>query len=193
MKFMKTGELEKFIQDNRDGFDSEIPDVDTWDKIVKLEPHKSKFTISWRVVASRAAAVVFIFVASYYFHEFTANRKVSKDENSITATFAKNEQYQKFVEAEQYYNSKIVQRKKELFLLTSDKPVLHKEVNKDLDDLNQMLLSLKEDLKDNADNQEVIEAMIQNYMLRLEILEDMLNIIKSKQDKKETHETHKVI
>ena len=41
MKFMKTDELEKFIQDNRDGFDSEIPDVDTWDKIVKLEPHKS--------------------------------------------------------------------------------------------------------------------------------------------------------
>ena len=190
---MKTDELEKFIQDNRAGFDSEMPDPDTWDKIVKLEPSKSKFTISWKVVASRAAAVIFIFVASYYFHEFNAKRSAARDDNSVATALAKNEEYQKFIEAEQYYNSKIVQRKKELFLLTGDKPVLHKEINKDLDDLDQMLLSLKEDLKDNADNQEVIEAMIQNYMLRLEILEDMLNIIKSKQDKKETHETHKVI
>lgn len=189
---MKTDELEKFILDNREGFDSEMPDLDTWDKIKKLEPHQSKFTINWKVVASRAAAVVFIFVASYYFHEYNANRAVKEGDN-VTAVLANNVKYQKFIEAEQYYNSKIGQRKKELFLLTSDKPVLHKEVNKDLDDLDNMLLSLKEDLKDNADNEEVIEAMIQNYMLRLEILEDMLHIIKSKQDKKETNETHKII
>lgn len=189
---MKTDELEKFIQDNREGFDSEMPDLDTWGKIKKLEPRQSKFQINWKVVASRAAAVVFIFVASYYFHAYNANRSANKAD-SVTVGLAKNAKYQKFIEAEQYYNSKIGQRKKELFLLTSDKPVLHKEVNKDLDDLDQMLLSLKEDLKDNADNEEVIEAMIQNYMLRLEILEDMLSIIKSKQDKKETNETNRNI
>jgi len=190
---MKTDELEKFIQENRKGFDSFEPDPDTWDKIVKREPARKQFTISWRTVASRAAAVVFIFIASYYFHEYNANRASNKEVDNTIASLNNNEGYQKLVEAELYYNSKISIKKKELFLLTSQESILHKEINTNLTDLDNMLLSLKEDLKDGADNEEVIEAMIQNYMLKLEILEDMLSIIKSKQEKKDTNETNLVI
>ena len=48
----------------------------------------------------------------------------------------------------------------------------------ELVDLDQVYNDLKEDLKDNAANEEVIEAMIQNYRLKLDILEEMLVVLK---------------
>ena len=57
------------------------------------------------------------------------------------------------------------------------------DVNNELGDLDAILLELKEDLSDDADNQEVVEAMMQNYMLKLEILEDLLEQIKAKNEK----------
>jgi len=41
--------------------------------------------------------------------------------------------------------------------------------------LDSVYADLRRDLKDNAANEEVIEAMIQNYRLKLEILEDVLS------------------
>ena len=41
---------------------------------------------------------------------------------------------------------------------------------------------LKEDLRDNASNPEVIEAMIVNYRVKLEILEDLLHQLKEKEN-----------
>ena len=47
-------------------------------------------------------------------------------------------------------------------------------LNLDLVELEGVFEDLKKDLKDDSDNQEVIEAMIQNYRIKLEILEEML-------------------
>ena len=44
----------------------------------------------------------------------------------------------------------------------------------DLTELDSIYSSLREDLKDDVANEEVIEAMVQNYRLRVEILEEML-------------------
>jgi hypothetical protein len=52
----------------------------------------------------------------------------------------------------------------------------------DLEELDEVYLELKEDLKDNVANPEVIEAMILNYRVKLEILEDLLNQLKEKEN-----------
>jgi hypothetical protein len=44
--------------------------------------------------------------------------------------------------------------------------------------MDKVFEELKEDLRDNAANEEVIEAMIQNYRLKLDILEEMLYRLK---------------
>ena len=62
-------------------------------------------------------------------------------------------------------------------------------MNNELGELDGILRELKEDLNDDADNQEVVEAMMQNYMLKLEILEDMLEQIKAKKEKNNNDET----
>ena len=52
----------------------------------------------------------------------------------------------------------------------------------DMEELDEVYLELKEDLKDNVSNPEVIEAMVLNYRVKLEILEDLLNQLNEKEN-----------
>jgi len=49
--------------------------------------------------------------------------------------------------------------------------------------LDSLCTEIKKDLKDNVANQEVIEALIQNYRIRIRLLEDMLTILKENENK----------
>jgi len=66
---MKTDKLERFIIENREAFDDIQPKADLFRKI---ETGKKRKTIhlNWKTIAMRAAAVVVIFISSYYFHDF---------------------------------------------------------------------------------------------------------------------------
>jgi len=50
--------------------------------------------------------------------------------------------------------------------------------------LVSILKDIRKDLKDNAANAEVVEALIRNYRTRVMILEEMLEILKEKQDER---------
>lgn len=180
---MKTDELEQFIQDNQDGFGPAEQAPDVWSKIKKREPEAKQVHVNWKVVMSRAAAVAFIFMASYYFHEYRSTLDIEQQEMASEAALENDPVYREFAETELYYTSQINSKKEEFFLLTAESPQLQKDIASDLTELDAIFLELKEDLKDNAANQEVIEAMIQNYMLKLEILEDMLEQIKPRNEK----------
>ena len=71
------------------------------------------------------------------------------------------------MEAEYYYSSMIEQRRAEFIQLSGNDAPLRKEINIELSELDKIYRELKEDLKDNADNEEVVAAMIQNYRLKL--------------------------
>ena len=190
---MKTDKLEQFIRDNRKSFDDLEPSPELWNKIKKPESkvkviNINPIAIGWKPFASRAAAVVVIFVSSYYFHEYRSQRSANNIAESTESVIENNPLYKELVEAEFYYTAQINDRKKELFILADDTPGLQKDINKELEDLDAIYKELKEDLKDNAYNQEVVEAMIQNFMMKLEILEDILNQIKSSQEKNNIHE-----
>ncbi len=178
---MKTDKLEQFILENKAGFRSNEKTPDVWDKIIKREPKNKIYRFNWKFVISRAAVFAGIFITSYYFHVYRAAINSSKLDSALTSQIEKEPLYKELLEAELYYDSQIKFKKNELFSLTDDK-VLQKDVIQDLSDLDAILLRLKVDLSDNADNQDVIEAMIQNYMLKLEILEDMLRQLKQETD-----------
>lgn len=184
---MKTDKLERFILDNKEGFGPPMPAPDVWDKIQKRSPEREA-TFNWKLVMSRAAAVVAIFISSYYFHAYRSSISSNSQDTSIESIATNEPLYKELAEAELYYSSQIKYKKKELFSLTEDSPALQKDINSDLTELDAILLELKADLKDNAANQEVIEAMMQNYMLKLEILEDMLKQIKPTEEKNNTNE-----
>jgi hypothetical protein len=186
---MKTDKLEQFILDNKEGFGPSEAAPNVWGKIKKREPAKKQLKVNWQFIMSRAAAVVVIFISSYYFHEYRASLGSEEIDTNGPSIAESDPLYKELLEAEHYYTSQIKYKKNELFSLTQDAPTLQKDVTRDLTELDAIFKDLKSDLKDNADNQEVIEAMIQNYMLRLEILEDMLNQIKPSQEQNDDHET----
>ena len=190
---MKTDNLEKFILDNRQEFEVEQPSPEVWDRIKKRRPETKSISLNWKTIALRAAAVVVIFVSSYYFHDFMDKRQ-NNTSNTAQIEIENNPLYRDFLEAELYYSSEINYKQNELFQLTSNSPALQKEVDFEMENLDNLFLQLKEDLNDNADNNEVIEAMIQNYRIKLEILEDILYQIKSENSKHNNNErTHNTI
>lgn len=170
---MKTDKLEKFVIENRDQFDTMEPSPDLWEKIKPSQP--KTIDINWTRVLVRAAAVVVIFVSSYIFFDYIVN----KNQEPIVAKVEANDPedirtYQELMEAEYYYTSMIENRKEEFIRLTGNNAPLRKEITIELKELDKVYRELKEDLKDNADNEEVVVAMIQNYRLKLEILEEIL-------------------
>lgn len=163
--------LEQFISENREDFDLYEPDPQLWKKIEKTTSRK---TITLKKVVWRAAAVILIFGASMVFHRYI---------DMLNTLESANVEIPELQEAEIYYSSMVNSKLGELKPMLEDHPGLDEEVMTDLSELDKMYDELKNDLKDNVSNQEVIEAMVENYRLRLSILEDILNELK--EDNKE--------
>ena len=185
---MNPDKLEKYILDHREQFDDQEPDPAIWEKV---DTRKSTvIRINWKDIAWKAAAVAVIFVASYYFHDYMSSRKQASQNLAGNNAEINSPMLRQLLEAEAYYTSQINLRKEEVFRLTASDPDVRHEVDLEMVDLERVFQELKADLKDNADNEEVIEAMIQNYRMKLDILEEMLLRLKQSNDSQneESHE-----
>jgi hypothetical protein len=183
---MKTDKLEKFIIDHRSEFDDLDPSPALWEKIGKREPEKPE--VNWTSILLRVAAVIVIFVSSFIFIDYLNNQDNASQLAETEIEAEDGEIYQELIEAEFYYSSQIEQRREEFYQVAGNNTPLREEINIELSELDKIFRDLKEDLKDNADNEEVVVAMIQNYRLKLEILEEILLQLDSSNDKKKDHE-----
>jgi hypothetical protein len=171
---MDNDNLEKFITSHKEGFDDMKPPRDMWSRISGNRfAGRTRFQ-PWQRWLWRAAAVIVIFIASYFVndylnrprHEQLKEAGGSRDNNAMAGTLK---------EAEAFYTSQINAKKAEVFRFAGQKKEISSEINVEFSQLDSIYADLKKDLKDNADNAQVIEAMIQNYRIKLEILEDILN------------------
>lgn len=92
---------------------------------------------------------------------------ISQKNNHITD----NSYYSELNELSVYYTSKINKEKNDIFILASNNPEVQTEINNEFGKLDKAYKELKNDLKENINNQQVIEAMIENYKLKMEMLE----------------------
>jgi hypothetical protein len=168
---MEKDKLEKFVMENREDFDVYEPDDKFWDKIQKSTNSPVRI-MNWKSIMMRAAAVVIIFIASYYFHDLT--RQDISQEVTTVSDEQPDEQMQILMEAEVFYTSKINTAMSEFILLSGNDKNLIEDLKIDLGELDDIFAELKNDLKENGNNQDVIEAMIQNYRIKLQILEEMV-------------------
>ena len=182
---MKEDKLEKFMIENREYFDVFEPKEELWNGIQQSITPVRK--LNWKTIALRVAAVVVIFIASYFFHDLTQNNIKNKVGEIIDEE--PNEQMQMLMEAEVFYTSQIKTAQEEFILLSGDNKALIQDIKYDLSELDKVFEDLKKDLKENGDNEEVIEAMIQNYRIKLQILTEMLGQMnKSSKTNKKTNE-----
>jgi hypothetical protein len=171
--------LEEFVQQNREAFDNLEPDPSIWLKInpANVPVHQERRSFRWLRVA---AAIALIFAGSSAGVYFLTGGKTGPERLS-------DELYRQILETEQYYNQMVAQRFDELRPYLVNEPATREMLRTDLDELDQVYLELKEDLKDNVSNPVVIEAMILNYTVKLEILEDLLDQLKEKETQDENN------
>ena len=178
----KKDRLERFVRDNRDGFDSFLPQDDLWDRIeMKIpgsmpltEPKKNAKIINsrtknayfdWRIAAAVFLALGIGFMV-YLNNEFGVTRDpgVALKVPSYAREFTQ-------------YNVSIDEKRSEIIKLTRDNPELYKDFSTDLQGLETSYKNLRSNLS-NAPNQEaLLEAMVQNLQLQLDLLNQQINIL----------------
>jgi len=182
--------FERFIDDNRDAFDMQMPSEVLWDRIALeadiKEPVKRTLMVSWLKTAVAVALVITVTSIGWKL----VNRS---NQNQMATTLSPFEA--QLNEATSFYEQEINAKKQLVYELTSSQPAVREDVDNDLAGLDSAMVQLKADLKDNVANAEVLEAMIQNYRLKLQILEQMLTYIKPAEEgetKKTNNEVHEL-
>lgn len=175
---MKTDRLEEFVKKNRADFDDAMPDPAIWSGIsgdIEKPGIRSIRRPAW---LAKAAMVVVIFGASYLVHEAIDRYGKPADTAGNQAQIQYSPEVEELIEAEGYYSAQIDEKKNTLSILASDNPAMVSDIDAEISQLDSIYVQLKRDLRDNAQNEAVIEAMIQNYRIRIEILDDVLYQLK---------------
>jgi hypothetical protein len=165
--------LEEHIRKNREDLDRYSPSKGIWKRIKRgLKKKKSPLT-KWLSVA--AMVIVILGTALVLLRPGTGwsdnGSRTSRDIRQI-------QNNPQLKETEIYYNNLINSLYREATPLMTGNPEIKKELNSDISQLDSICSEIKKDFKDNVSNQEVVEALIQNYRIKIRLLEDMLIILK---------------
>ena len=152
--------LEKYIESNRDQFDSEEPSQVVWKRISNNLSTTSDYTWFWKV-----AAVLFFGLSSYLVFD-----KIVEPDKLATI------EYNEFTNTETYYNNIIQVRREELEVYIDESNPLYCEFSSDITELDSIYGQLKSEYY-TSDEDIVMEAMIKNLQLRIEIMDRQLQII----------------
>jgi CHASE3 domain sensor protein len=173
--------LEKHIRDNRPEFDRYEPSPEIWNRVSGRISLRRKHVIKWL----SAAAIVTVVIGTA-FVLFTANQKKGAAYN------AANTREPGLNETEMYYNTMANTLYRQAVPLMTMQPDIEKELRSGMAHIDSICMDIKKDLKDNVDNQEVIEALIQNYRIKINLLEEMLNLLKKNENSTEKIKSHEM-
>jgi len=186
-KIDKMDKLEEFIRKNREDLDRYSPSVGIWKK-VKRSFKKEKHSVNkW---FSIAAMVVVILCTGIILIRLGNNRSASNSDMEADGSLEQANPHLK--ETEIYYNNLVNSLYHEATPLLIGNPEIKKELNADISQLDSICSDIKKDLKDNVANQEVVEALIQNYRIKIRLLEDMLVILKENENNPEKSKSHEL-
>jgi hypothetical protein len=168
----KPNSFDDFIMRNREAFDSQIPSDQLWDRIAaEVNVSQSGKRQLWFMHARRYAAVAVIFLSvsiGLYMVFFS-----STDGEDLQASVMSKE----INDVSYFYETEIERKREQVIALTAETPAIKEEIAMDFEALDIALVELKADLNDDVSNSEVLTAMIQNYRLKLQILEQILEFV----------------
>ena len=155
--------MERFIKENRAAFDDLEPSEKIWGQIEQALPAPRKARI-FTLQRFAAAASILLLIGMVGFFAFQQGKQ-----QGVAMTLS--DISEELAEAETYYQSELKSKTAKLASLAPGH-----EVNIDLKEAESYMLELKKELKDVSLNEReiVIQAMIENYRTRLEILERVL-------------------
>ncbi|QRR02981.1 hypothetical protein [Dyadobacter sandarakinus] len=176
----KKDRLERFVRDNRDGFDTFLPQDSLWSQIegklhheAPVVPESSKkklrrlnsFYFDWRIAAGVFLAIGIGFLV-YLNKEFG----ITRDPRVALKVPAYAREFNQYTVA-------IDQKREEIIKLARNNPEVYKDFAADLQGLETSYQNLRSNLS-NAPNQEaLLEAMIQNLQWQVDLLNQQLEIL----------------
>jgi len=171
--------LEEHIRKNREEFDVYTPSSRVWTKIRRkirkgYTPFSKWVSIAAMVIVILGTSLVIIRRGSFDPDKGLAviNRNAAKGNSQLK-------------ESEIYYNNLLNSLYTEATPLLTANPEVQKELSYDISHIDSLCLEIKKDLKDNVANKEVVEALIQNYRIKIRLLEDILIILKENENNPE--------
>jgi hypothetical protein len=162
--------LEEFLSDNRQEFYQDEAPSHLWQGIDFRLGRNSRWKRTVKLL-QRAAVIALLVSTGFFISEYIHNHQVNRPVISAGQDIKLPTEVQ---ETELYYTSLLNKKMEELQPVFTTYPELKQEISKDFSELDSICIQLKRDLKDNVSNQEVIEAMIQNYRTKVYILENLL-------------------
>jgi len=178
--------LKIFAEEHRDSFENYQIDVDeTWigleQRLNDLE--RKPFRTIWRN-ALKVAAVLFVVITVAY-GSYLNKERIDLNKNGIALHDISSD----LADTEAFYASQIDEKLKLIEISAGN---IDPEIKKQLEILDMDYKSLKNDLLDNADSEEVINAMIEFYRLKLAMLEKILKEIQKNDDTKDHEEVQAI-
>jgi len=190
--------LEKFINDNRDAFDDDVPADKIWQGIeAAVTPGKKAAVVkmSSKFKWSVAAAVIILAGLGIFFKMQQTAQPVIETAVKVD-TLSSNEVASLAPEELPEMNefAKLIALKQdELKKLSKEQPELYQKFAKDINQLDSTYTSLKKQLGVAPNKELLIEAMIQNLQLQLQVLNQQLHIINQiKKSKNDSHEKNEI-
>jgi hypothetical protein len=172
--------LEEHIRRNREELDRYTPPAGVWRRVRKELKKEKSAAKQWLSLA--AMIVVILGTALVLFRPEFRWSDSNKQNNGVDQLTQLTPQLK---ETEIYYNTLVNSLYKEATPLLTNNPEIKNELNSDLSQLDSICSDLKKDLNDNISNQDVVEALVQNYRIKIRILEDMLKVLKENENNPE--------
>src|SRR5659263_41479 len=172
-------EFEKHIKNGRAGMDIHDPDPGLLSRIeTELTGREKRIGSNlWKAAGILIVAGAFLTIILR-----TINAPERNDDPNITVVS----------EIYLYYNSQISSLYQEAGPLLTDNPDISMELDKSMGELDSLSVEIRKDLNDNIANEEVVGALIRNYRLRIELLEDMLVLMKKKEAGNKNYSDHEL-
>ncbi len=177
--FDRKDRLERFVRDNRSGFDTEEPDARLWEKIEsRLAPPlretprqlnnsrwKRQITYDWRV----AAAVLVLFLAGFLVYV--------NGEYGLTRDPQMAFQVPAYAKEVNQYTQIINEKRSQIKKLAAHKPELYSDFALELDRLEKAYVGLRSELPQSPDPETLLHAMVRNLQWQVDLLNQQIIII----------------
>ncbi len=190
--FDRKDRLERFVRDNRSGFDTEEPDARLWKKIeAGLAPSalpdasrqpgtnrwKRQITYDWRVAAT---VIVLLFAGILVY--VNGQYGLTRDPQMALQVPA----YAKEVNQ---YTQIINEKRNQLKKLATHKPELYSDFASELDRLEKAYTGLRSELPRSPDPETLLHAMVRNLQWQVDLLNQQIIIIESIEKGNENEES----
>jgi hypothetical protein len=169
------GKFEKYMEENRESFDNyDLPEGHENRFLSKLS--KKKSSIGLKIWYGAAASLIFLTMLSYFAKDFIFERNFINSNSKIVSLSDISSKYR---EVEEYYQAGIDEKIiefKHLDCVVDQEQILL--IDKELAQFDKNYQNLQIELKNNMNDERIINAMINNYQTKIRFLELVIDQIK---------------